>query len=104
LTGGRERWSRFDRLYALLRGASSPIEFAEHRLALDGRYPLSIWDVGETIVDRFGWVVPHNVEPGRYRMGIRLHALALRRNIALGDWLRPSGGIGTPAGEITVED
>jgi hypothetical protein len=103
-TGERERWSRFDRLYARLRGAGSPIEFAEHRLPLDGRYPLSIWDVGETIVDRFGWVVPHNIEPGRYRIGIRLHELALRRNIAIGDWLRPSGGIGMPVGEITVED
>jgi hypothetical protein len=106
LAGEHARFSGIDRLYSrLLRQTGGPVlEFGLGRRVLGGRYPPSIWDEGEIIEDRFEVPLPLDLEPGRYRLGFRMLPQRFVRNIALRDWLRPSGGIGMPVGEIVVSE
>jgi hypothetical protein len=105
LEGPHARFETIERLYARALGvAGGPrLEVAVNRRPLDGRYPPAIWDVGETIADTLRVALPADLEPGLYRAGIRVNPQRLIRNIALSDWLRPTGGIGIPVGEIVVD-
>jgi hypothetical protein len=104
MEGLHERFRAFDRLYArwLGRTGGPVLEFVSVRRPLDGRYPPNLWDVGDIIEDRFSIAIPPAAEPGAYRIGLAWSRERLVRNIALRDWLRPSGGIGMPVGEIEV--
>ncbi len=103
-TGRHSRWRQVDRLYSRVVGKAggSQLEFAAHRPPLDGRYPPNLWDVGETVTDRFRFPVPKKIEPGVYQMGIWVHPRSYVRNIALADLVKPSGGIGLPVGELLI--
>jgi hypothetical protein len=103
-TSSVREMSALDRFRARLRqDAGGPrVEVIRNRRPLDGAYPVAHWPVGTVIVDTVRIPLPHDLEPGDYAVGVYLHEQRLVRNIALRDWLRPGGGMGTVVGRTRV--
>ncbi len=96
--------SRLRRAAALLLHRPPPParELVVTKRPLDGRYPVALWDVGSCHEDELRLVVPADAVPGTYALGVTAHEQSFVRNVALSDWLRASGGIGVPVGQLEI--
>jgi hypothetical protein len=61
------------KVFVHLLGADNRIVSQVDREPGGGLVPTTIWQPGQTIVDRYGVAIPSNAAPGRYRIAVGLY-------------------------------
>jgi hypothetical protein len=61
------------KVFAHVLDASENIVAQVDREPGGGLVPTTIWQPGQTVVDRYGLAIPSNVSPGRYRIAVGLY-------------------------------
>jgi hypothetical protein len=84
-------------VFVHLVGASASPVAQSDRQPLDGRYPTSIWNPGEVVVDVHTLAIPRDLRPGTYRLLVGLYHQPTNARAPTAD-----GGDSVQIGEVRI--